>query len=112
MPTIRFMKDKKLVKEVYVAAGTNLRQAALSNDINPHHGMVPVETAIVQFVKGCKGFGLCATCSVNVNSEPRTCHRWAPGKRCGCKGRLSTSEPKTNADSHAKPQLTVIAKSN
>jgi ferredoxin len=66
MPTVRFVKNKKLVKEVYVAPGAVLRTAARANGVPIHHDLVEFINPFVEALGGCKGFGACGTCTVHV----------------------------------------------
>jgi ferredoxin len=63
MPTVRFIKDGKLLKEVYVAADSNLRKAAIANDV-----FVNDEVPGIGWKFGCMGMSVCGTCGVTVKA--------------------------------------------
>lgn len=62
MPVVKFVKEKK---EIEVANGTNLRQAALSAGVNLYQGLNGIGASLNQFVN-CHGLGMCGTCRVLI----------------------------------------------
>lgn len=72
MPKVKVTKDGKAVKEIEVAAGTNLRTALLDNDVAVHHDVMDFTTAIVQYLN-CHGLGQCGTCHVHIKQGMENC---------------------------------------
>ncbi|MCA9173272.1 MAG: (2Fe-2S)-binding protein [Planctomycetales bacterium] len=64
MPTVKFVKENK---EVEVADGTTIRQAAKEAGINTNAGFNGIGAGLNK-VFNCHGFGMCGTCRVNVIS--------------------------------------------
>lgn len=74
MPKITFINEKK---EVEVPEGTNLRTAAMQNEIAIHHAsMDPLKLSIseklVQYLN-CHGLGTCGTCHVHIKKGMENC---------------------------------------
>ena len=62
MPTVKFVKENK---EVEVAEGVTIRQAAQQAGINTNQGVNGIGQSINKFMN-CHGMGMCGTCRVNV----------------------------------------------
>lgn len=59
MPTVKFVKDKKVIKEVEVEDGANLRKAAMQAGVEVYVGP--------DKYLHCPGLGMCTTCKVMIH---------------------------------------------
>lgn len=64
MPTVKFIKENK---EVEVADGVTIREAAKQAGINTNQGVNGYGESINRYMN-CHGMGMCGTCRVNVVS--------------------------------------------
>ena len=81
MPTVKFIKENK---EVEVAAGTSIRQAAKEAGVNTNCGVNGYGEGLNKVIN-CHGLGMCGTCRVNVvrgmeNTNEFTMRDWAKFK--------------------------------
>ena len=81
MPIVKFVKENK---EVEVAAGTSIRQAASEAGINTNQGVNGYLEGLNK-IFNCHGLGMCGTCRVNVlsgmeNTNEMTWREWAKFK--------------------------------
>ena len=81
MPTVKFVKENK---EVEVADGTTIRQAAKEAGINTNQGVNGFGETMNK-IFNCHGLGMCGTCRVNVvagmeNTNPMTWREWSKFK--------------------------------
>ena len=67
MPKVKFVKENK---EIDVPLGTNLRQAAYDAGVNVYQGINGFGESFnkLPIVGHCPGWGMCATCAVNITS--------------------------------------------